>query len=239
MGTVMKGAVREVPITEEEVAERNRWLEGSDPDRILRWAVESFPEGKVAMSSTFGVGGMVLIHALAEQGLRVPILFIDTLHHFPETLEHAERVAERYGLDLRIHRPAASLEEFEARHGPRLWERDEGLFHRLTKVEPMQEALQGFDVWITGRRRDQSPTRAALPVLERASRLKVNPLAGWSLDRVWGYIREHELPYNPLHDQGYASIGDAPLTTPVRPGEHERAGRWRGSERLECGLHGI
>jgi phosphoadenosine phosphosulfate reductase len=103
----------------------------------------------------------------------------------------------------------------------------------------MRDALTGVLGWVTGRRRDQSPTRAAMPHLELASRVKINPLARWTLDNVWSFIRAENIPYHPLHDLGYASIGDAPLTTPVRPGEHERAGRWRGSARLECGLHGI
>jgi len=239
MSTTVDPLLRHLPWTADEVEGLNRRFEGAEAREILRWAVEALPEGRVGMSSTFGVGGLVLIHLLSEEGIRLPVFFIDTLHHFPETLEHAERVRERYRLDLRIHRAAESRAEFEARYGTRLWERDEERYHHLTKVEPMREALQGVDGWITARRRDQSPTRAALPIVERASRIKVNPLAGWTRDDVWDFIRRNEIPYNPLHDQGYASIGDAPLTTPVAPGEHERAGRWRGSVRTECGLHGI
>ena len=182
---------------------------------------------------------MMLIHLLAEEGIRLPVLFVDTLYHFPETIEHADRVADRYGLDLRTYRPAESRKAFEALHGSRLWEKDEELFHRLTKVDPMHEALQGIEGWVTGRRRDQSATRAALPHVELANWVKINPLASWSLEDVWGFVRAHNVPYHPLHDLGYTSIGDAPLTTPIKPGEHERAGRWRGSVRLECGLHGI
>jgi len=239
MGTVLHSAARSLPSTDGEIAELNRGFDGKGPADVIRWAAGAGPEGRVAMSSTFGVGGMILLHILHEEQIRLPILFVDTLYHFPETLEHAARVAERYRLDLRILTPAPSRLAFEEMHGERLWEVDEARFHHLTKVEPMQRALEGFDVWVTGRRRDQSPTRAALPVLERTSLLKVNPLAGWSLEQVWDFIRKHDVPYHPLHDQGYASIGDEPLTTPVQPGEHERAGRWRGSERLECGLHQI
>ena len=222
-----------------EAEELNARFETAAPEEVLQWTVDRFPDDRLVLSSTFGVGGMVLIHKLSQMGVQVPIVFIDTLYHFPETLEHARRVEERFGLDLRVHRPAASREAFEAEHGDRLWETDEERFHRLTKVEPMRRALQGAQGWITGRRRDQSPTRAALPIVEVSNWIKVNPLATWSLDRVWEYIRMHDLPYNPLHDRGYASIGDEPLTTPVQAGEHERAGRWRGSVRLECGLHGI
>lgn len=225
---------------------------GDSPREILRWACGEFPAGGLVVSTAFGVGGIVLIHMLHEEGLRLPVVFIDTLHHFPETLGLAERVRERYDLDLRVERPAADAKGFERVHGPRLWERDVERFHQVTKVEPMNRALAGVNGWITARRRDQAPSRAQLPVVEQwgnghlagrdtspehALRLKINPLAGWSRDRVWAFVRAHDLPYNPLHDRGYASIGDRPLTTPVAPGEDERAGRWRGSERTECGLH--
>jgi phosphoadenosine phosphosulfate reductase len=209
---------------------------------LLRWAAAAVPEGRLVVSTAFGPGGIVLLHLLHEEGLRLPVIFIDTLHHFPETLALAERVRERYDLDLRVERPAEDLATFERMHGRRLWERDIESFHRVTKAEPMDRALAGVEGWITARRRDQSPSRATLPVLEpwgggTARRLKINPLAGWSHDRVWAFIRTRGLPHNPLHDRGYASIGDEPLTTPVAPGEPERAGRWRGSARTECGLH--
>jgi phosphoadenosine phosphosulfate reductase len=229
-----------VRLAPDEVAELNRRFERADPAAILRWAVDTVPEGRLVVSSTFGVGGMVILHLLSEMRIRLPVVFIDTLYHFPETIEHAHRVRDRYDLDLRIFRAASTRKEFEATHGKRLWERNEELFHQLTKVNPMRDALVGVDGWITGRRRDQASTRAALPPVEVVGeRVKVNPVASWSLDVVWGFIRASKIPYNPLHDLGYASIGDAPLTTPIRPGEQERDGRWRGSSRLECGLHGI
>ena len=222
-----------------EAAELNDRFSQAHPAEILRWAEETFAEGRLVLSSTFGVGGMMLIHLLADEGIKLPVVFIDTLYHFPETLEHAERVRDRYGLELRTYRAAPSRREFEATYGPRLWERDEEKFHNLTKVEPMREALSDVGGWITGRRRDQSATRAEMPHVEVATQVKINPLAHWSLEDVWDFIRVHGVPYHPLHDLGYASIGDAPLTTPIKPGEHERAGRWRGSVRVECGLHGI
>lgn len=230
---------KRVLVSDEEAAELDARFERSGPMDVMRWAIDTIPEGRLVMSSTFGVGGMVLIHLLGEEGIRVPVVFVDTLYHFPETIEHAERVADRYGLDLRIQKPAESRRTFEAEHGPKLWERDEELFHKLTKLDPMSEALSDVDGWITGRRRDQSSTRERMPYVEVGSWIKVNPIANWTYDAVWDFIKAHKVPYNPLHDLGYASIGDAPLTTPIRPGEHERAGRWRGSSRLECGLHGI
>ena len=214
-----------------------RALEGAPPGEVLRWAVDAFAGGRLALVSAFGPGSAVLIHLLADVAPGLPVVFVDTLHHFDETLEHVERVRARYGLDLRVYRPELGRDEIEARYGPRLWERDLERYQQLTKVEPFQRATRELDAWITGRRRDQSGSRADLPVLEGDGQLRVNPLAGWSRQQVWGFIREHDLPYNPLHDRGYPSVGDAPLTTPAAAGEHERAGRWRGSGRLECGIH--
>ncbi|MEX2527958.1 MAG: phosphoadenylyl-sulfate reductase [Gemmatimonadota bacterium] len=224
--------------------QQDKDIRDATPSQVLRWAAAEVPAGRLVLSTAFGAGGILLIHLLHTNGLRVPVIFIDTLHHFPETLALAERVRERYDLDLRTVRPVAELETFQRRHGNRLWERDVKRFHEVTKLEPMERALAGFDGWITARRRDQSESRAHLPVLEHSNvekgwRVKINPLAGWSRTQVWDFVRAHHLPYNPLHDQGYPSIGDWPLTTPVVPGEAERAGRWRGSERTECGLHGL
>ncbi|HEX6368096.1 MAG TPA: phosphoadenylyl-sulfate reductase [Longimicrobium sp.] len=224
-------------LSAQHVVNAARALEHAPADYVLRWTVQTFAADRFALVSAFGPGSAVLIHLLAELGASLPVVFVDTLHHFPETLAHVERVRARYGLDLRVYRPALDRAEIEARHGPRLWERDLELYQQLTKVEPFRRATAELDGWITGRRRDQSGTRGELAVVEGGERLRINPLAGWTRQEVWDFIRLHDLPYNPLHDQGYASIGDAPLTTPVRPGEHERAGRWRGAGRLECGIH--
>ena len=214
-----------------------RALEHATAEHVLRWAVRTFSVERFALVSAFGPGSSVNIHLLAEIGASLPVIFVDTLHHFPETLEHVERVRARYGLDLRVYRPPLDVAGIEARYGPRLWERDLELYQQVTKVEPFRRATAQLDGWITGRRRDQSGTRGELPVLQGGERICVNPLAAWTRQEVWDFIRLYDLPYNPLHDQGYASIGDAPLTTPVRAGEHERAGRWRGAGRLECGIH--
>jgi phosphoadenosine phosphosulfate reductase len=219
------------------VANAARALEKAPAEHVLRWTVQTFAAHRIALVSAFGPGSAVLLHLLAEIGVRLPVVFIDTLHHFPETLAHVERVRARYGLDLRVYRAEPSRAEFEALHGPRLWERDLDLYQQITKVEPFQRATDELDGWITGRRRDQAATRGGLAVVEGGERVRVNPLAGWTRKDVWDFIVRHGLPYNPLHDQGYASIGDAPLTTPVHAGEHERAGRWRGVGRVECGIH--
>jgi phosphoadenosine phosphosulfate reductase len=191
----------------------------------------------LALVSAFGPGSLVLIHKFSELKVRIPVIFIDTLHHFPETLDFVEHVRSRYDLDLRVFRPADRREAFEEMHGPCLWERDLDRYQQLTKVEPFQRAIAGLSAYITGRRRDQSTTRADLDVVEFGTPVRINPLASWTREQVWAFIRAHDIPYNPLHDAGYASIGDAPLTTPIAPNEDERAGRWRGYGRLECGIH--
>lgn len=213
--------------------------DAAEPEAILRGAVAAVPVERLALLSAFGPASLVLIDMLSRLDLRVPVLFIDTLHHFPETLELTERIRDRYALDLRVFRPAADRAAFEAKYGQRLWERDLDRYQQLTKVEPFRRATEALDAWFTGRRREQSETRAHLPIVEAGERIRINPLAKWSRSRVWGYIVENEIPYNPLHDRGYPSIGDAQLTTPVGGGESERAGRWRGLPRTECGIHSV
>lgn len=221
----------------------NERFESATPQEILAWAIANIPQGLVQTSAF----SMLVITDMLYRDLKpnppVPVVFLDTLHHFPETLETVDRAKARYNLDLRVYRAhgVSSREAFAARYGDALWERDVDRFHYLTKVEPLQRALAEVPVsaWITGRRRDQSTTRIAMPIIEKDSegRLKINPLANWTRKDVWNYTLKHHVPYNPLHDQGYTSIGDEPLTTPVQNGEHERAGRWRGSAKTECGIH--
>lgn len=209
-------------------------LDLSDALRVL---AGRFEPGRLAVVSNFGPSTLVVLHTLHEIGIRLPVVFIDTLHHFPETLEHVERVRERYDLDLRVYRPAPTRADFEAMYGPELWRRDLDRYHEVAKVEPFREATAELDGWITGRRRDQSGARDDLPLVETGQSFRFNLLAFWSRTEVWRFILTKGVPYNPLHDRGYASIGDAPLTTPVREGEPERAGRWRGLGRSECGIH--
>lgn len=221
----------------------NRELEAASPQEILDWAIQHIPEGLIQTSAF----SLLVITDMLYRELRpqppVPVLFLDTLHHFPETLQTVERAKARYNLDVRIYRAQGvdSREAFAARYGEALWERDVDYFHYLTKVEPLQRALDDLRVqgWITGRRREQSPSRYNMPIVERDrdGRFKINPLANWTRKDVWRYTMQHDVPYNPLHDQGYTSIGDEPLTTPVNAHEDERAGRWRGSQKTECGIH--
>lgn len=220
----------------------NRQFEDASPQQILTWCLQTIPEGLVQMTS-FSM--LALTHMLyTELSARLPVIFIDTLHLFPETLATAQQAQAHYDLDLHVFQAdgVTTREAFAARYGEALWARDVARFHQLTKVEPLQRALTHLKVktWITGRRRDQSANRQSLPIFERDTdgRLKINPLATWNRQQIWGYTFQHSVIYNPLHDQGYTSIGDQPLTTQVQVGEDERAGRWRGSAKTECGIHG-
>ena len=221
----------------------NQRFDQASPQEILAWCIKNIPQGLVQTTS-FSL--LPITHMLYEElSYPVPVIFLDTLHLFPETLETAQKAEARYGLDLHVYHAVGADSEasFAARYGQKLWEQDIERFYELTKVEPLQRALDelGVNAWITGRRRDQSKTRQHLPIFERDEngRLKVNPLANWTNKDVWTYTFKHNVPYNPLHDRGYTSIGDKPLTTPTAAGEDERAGRWRGSEKTECGIHGV
>src|SRR5690606_1228217 len=163
-------------------------LHGLPLERLLPEAVEHFEPGRLAVVSAFGPGSLVLLHVLHQVGIRLPVIFIDTLHHFPETLQLVERVRERYDLDLRVFKSYDSREEFEAQHGPRLWERDLDLYQQISKVEPFRRATAELDAWFTGRRREQSETRAELPLVEDRPQLRINPLANWTRSEVWRYI---------------------------------------------------
>jgi phosphoadenosine phosphosulfate reductase len=226
-----------------DLRDLNAQFETAHPLDIIGWAVTTFPQGLV-QTSAFSI--LVVTHMLYREvcpQAPVPVIFLDTLHHFQATLDTVERATRHYSLDLRVYRARGvfSREGFAARYGERLWKNNVNRFHYLTKVEPLERAMGELQVmaWFTGRRRDQSPSRHQMPILEldAQGRLKINPLANWSRKQVWTYTFDHRVIYNPLHDQGYTSIGDEPLTTPIAAGEHERAGRWRGSTKMECGIH--
>lgn len=174
----------------------------------------------------------------------VDAIFLDTLHHFPETLELVERVRQRYPvINVHVFKPAGleSEEEFAQKFGPRLWERDDQLYDWTAKVEPAQRAYRQLHVnaALTGRRRSQGGRRGELDVIEidEAGLIKINPLANWTFDQVRQYIKENNVPYNPLLDRGYKSIGDYHSTQPVADNESERSGRWKGQAKTECGIH--
>ena len=222
----------------ERVARLNAELRDAPADDILRAAVEEFP-GKIAVLSSFGAESAALLHHIAAVDRATPVLFLETGKHFPETHAHRADLIDRLNLaDVRLLRPA---EDDLAATDPEgdLWSRSTDACCALRKTRPLASALEGFDAWITGRKRFQSATRLTLPVIELDDdgRFKFNPLANWTQDDLDAYLDAHDLPRHPLMAEGYASIGCAPCTSPVADGEDVRAGRWRGSDKTECGIH--
>jgi phosphoadenosine phosphosulfate reductase len=212
------------------------WAEAS-PETIVRDALARF-YGRIALVSSFGADSAVLLHMVAEIDRATPVLFVDTQRLFPETLAYRDRLITTLRLaNVRTIGPSA---EAVMRHDPSttLAETDPDACCALRKVAPLHDALLPFAGWITGRRRTQAATRAALPAAEwDGVRLKINPLAAWSEAQVGHYRQMHNLPDHPLAKLGFASIGCWPCTSPVAPGEDPRAGRWRGTAKTECGIH--
>ncbi|MDX6452121.1 MAG: phosphoadenosine phosphosulfate reductase [Gaiellaceae bacterium] len=209
-------------------------IEAMSAEDVLRYALEQFP-GKVALACSFQKEESVLLDLLFGIEPNARVFAIDTHHLFPETYELWREIEQRYDTKVELFE-GPSPEQLAATHGEELWERKPDLYLAISKVEPLFRALGGLDAWITGIRRDQSPTRASAPKLgwDAAHELwKANPLADWSDEQVWSAIRERGLPYNALHDRGYASIGDVHSTVPGSG----REGRWAGTEKTECGLH--
>jgi phosphoadenosine phosphosulfate reductase len=223
----------------EDWAELSAEFELAEPPAVLRWALEEFGS-EVALATGFGAEGCVLVDMIARIDSGARIFYLDTGLLFPETYELRDRLAARYGVRFEARMPARTVQQQALRYGDRLWERDPDLCCRQRKVEPLQEMLSGLRAWITAIRREQAPARARAQVIESDLKFgltKINPLAAWTNRQVWNYIHEHGVPYNPLADQGYTSIGCRPCTTPVQINEDPRAGRWRGFTKMECGLH--
>jgi phosphoadenosine phosphosulfate reductase len=208
-----------------------------EADQVLAWAAAEFgPLIAVACAMADGV----LPHVVSHHVPGVDVLFLDTGLHFPETLDTRDRVARE--LDVRVIdvRPALSPDDQVREHGPDLPARAPDLCCRIRKVEPLSAALTSYEAWVTGLRRQESPPRADAPVIswdEQFGLVKINPLATWSWDDLVGWAVEEQIPVNPLLDRGYPSIGCAPCTRPVAPGQDMRSGRWSGSSKTECGLH--
>lgn len=228
----------ETAVNATEVKHQSTQMEEWGPDRILSWAAALSP--RVAFSTGFGAEGCVLIHLIASAKLPIDIFTLDTGVLFPETHTVWRALEGKYGVTIRGVRPRQTIEEQAASFGPELWERRPDECCRLRKVEPLRDALKDVDVWITAIRRDQTTDRTDAPVAELDDRfglIKVNPLVRWTTKDVWRFLHANGVPYNSLHDAGYPSIGCRPCTTPVAAGEDPRAGRWRGHQKNECGLH--
>lgn len=217
----------------------NLRLQGSRAETILATAMRGLFPGRIALVSSFGAESAVLLHLAAQIDTAVPVLFLDTGKLFDATLAYRDTLIARLGLtDVRSLRPdPAALAATDA--GGTLWFRDANACCRLRKVEPLAHALRPFAASINGRKRFQGATRQALPLVEvDGARLKFNPLADWGPAELEDYMQRHALPRHPLVADGYLSIGCAPCTQPVAAGEDARAGRWRGSKKTECGIHG-
>jgi phosphoadenosine phosphosulfate reductase len=208
------------------------------PQDVLRAAIKEFFPGRIALVSSFGADSVVLLKMASLIDKAIPVIFVSTGHLFAETLAYRDPLIARLGLtNVTTYEPdARDLAEEDPENF--LWARDQDACCRIRKVVPLARALEGYDAWISGRKRFQADTRAALPLFEgEGARTKVNPLAAWSAKDILAYLTEHDLPRHELVAKNYLSIGCIPCTSQVRPGEDARAGRWRGKGKVECGIH--
>ncbi len=228
--------------TPAEIAEANTQLAGATPQEILLWAARRF-HPRLLMATAFGAEGCCVIHMLAEIEPGVTFINLETGYQFPETLELRERIRERYGIAVEYIRPELTVEEYEAEHGGPLHglRPDQCCYDR--KILPLRLALERLAplAWISAIRKDQTTDRGLADVVQWDAKfglVKVNPLLNWTKKDVWAFIVKNDVPYSPLHDRGYPSIGCWPCTRAVAEGEtDERAGRWSGTAKTECGLH--
>lgn len=214
-------------------------LTGQSPTTILEWAYAAFADG-VTLASSFGLEDVMLIDLASSLYARPDVFFLDTDLLFQETYQTVAAIEARYPIHLRTIRPALSLEQQAQQHGEDLWSRTPDVCCNIRKVGPLNQALEGYQAWITGVRREQSPTRASAQAVEWDAKhglVKINPLVMLTADEVWDWVKTHEVPYNAMHDNGFPSIGCMPCTRAVKPGEDPRAGRWAGFNKQECGLH--
>lgn len=225
--------------TPETIQPYGEQLAHYQPEELLRWAIKMFVP-HLALATSFGPSGVVMMHMVAALRPQITIFYLDTALLFPETYALRDQLAERLGLQFTRVTTNLSLDEQAKQFGPTLWQTDSDHCCHLRKVTPLRRFLAHHQAWITGIRRDQGGGRASIqPVAwDYANHLvKLNPLAHWTREQVWAYIREHHLPYNRLHDEGFASIGCIPCTRAIQANESERDGRWAGQDKNECGIH--
>jgi phosphoadenosine phosphosulfate reductase len=232
--------VREASAEElEALGHHSLKLEDATPEEILTFAVEKY-HPKLTMATAFGPEGCLILSMLAKIEPRVYVFNLDTGYQFKETLELRQRITQRLGIQIDLQKPELSTEAFEAAHGGPLYETDPDrcCYHR--KLVVLERVLNEFNAWTSGIRRDQSPYRANTPIVgwdKKFGLVKISPLANWTKEDVWKRITQEKIPYNPLHDRGYPSVGCWPCTRAVTFGGDERAGRWSGIAKTECGLH--
>ena len=219
----------------EEITKQN-----PDDLSILKWAFQEY-KNEIVYASSFGAEAIVLIDLIYRVHKKAKIIFLDTSLHFPETYELIEKIKERFPLlQIKMIKPSLTLEQQAKEHGDELWKVDPNLCCHIRKVVPLKEALQDSKAWISGLRREQSLSRKNTQYInkdEKFKMIKICPLIHWKWEDIMNYIELQQLPYNPLHDKGYPSIGCFPCTNPVTDSEDSRAGRWAGSNKTECGLH--
>jgi len=231
-------------ISPEEVRQLAANFEDATLNDILQWAWARFGK-RAAIGTSFQGAGLVMIHHAVEAGLPLPVFTLDTQLLFSETLDLKKRLEKFFGIEIESLLPELTPAQQAAEFGPELWKTRPDDCCQIRKVEPLKKKFEQLDVWITGLRRQQSETRQKTQILELYHFdllrdqyiLKLNPMATWSREAVWDYIHKHGIPYNPLHDRGYRSIGCWPCTRVTGAGENERAGRWTGFDKSECGIH--
>lgn len=217
-------------------------LEQADPREVVAWALEVLDD-RCAIACSFQAGSLTVVDMARRLTHRpIRIIFLDTGFHFPETQAFRDQVVADWGLEMIQTAGPGARRTQDAEHGPELYRRDPDRCCWLNRVQPLQAALANLDGWLTGLRRDESPTRATTPLVQRQvlpgrTLLKVNPIARWTKTDLWHYVRQHGVPTHPLYERGYTSIGCAPCTRPIATGEDDRAGRWAGDTKTECGIH--
>ena len=231
-------------ISSDEVKRLAAEFEGAPLVTVLGWLWEKFGT-RAGIGTSFQGAGLVMIDHALKAGLRFPVFTLDTNLLFPETYDLKARLEEHWGIEIEGLQPELTLERQSAEYGAELWKKAPDVCCTLRKVVPLQKKLSSLAVWITGLRRQQSDTREGAQILELYHFdvlrdlyiLKANPMATWKREAVWDYIKANGIPYNALHDRGYRSIGCQPCTRPTDSGENERAGRWTGFDKAECGIH--
>lgn len=222
-----------------ELEEMSQRLETSEPADIIRWGAERFGQ-KLTMGTAFGPEGCVILYLLSQVAPKTPVFNLDTGYQFQETLDVRDQIREKFGIDVELLKPEHTVEEYEKLHGGPLYKTNPTQCCFDRKIKVLQRGAAGKHAWISAIRRDQSPDRAKASIVgwdKKFGLVKINPLANQDKKWVWRMISEHDIPYNVLHDQGYTSIGCWPCTRAVLAGEDERAGRWSGTGKTECGLH--
>jgi phosphoadenosine phosphosulfate reductase len=223
----------------EVLQEHSVHLEGASPEEVIQWAVETYYP-KLTMATAFGPEGCVILSILARIEPKVYVFNLDTGYQFKETLEVRDRIAAKYGILVDLQRPETAVEQYEAANGGPVYKTDPDRCCLDRKIKVLRRTASGFHAWMSGIRRDQSAHRAKAPIVgwdKKFGLVKISPLANWTNKDVWKRIAQEQIPYNTLHDQGYPSVGCWPCTRSVLLGEDERAGRWSGIAKTECGLH--